>query len=81
MEAVLLMLRQATVRGWWIVVAVERCMTAEEVSGRRCLSSEPFRNAGPDALEWRDVAETEVEVVALNHTRVQRGCLMYRVPM
>jgi len=56
-------------------------MTAEEVSGRRCLSSEPFRNAGPDALEWRDVAETEVEVVALNHTRVQRGCLMYRVPM
>ena len=80
METVLPMRRHATVRGWWILVAVESRMV-EDVCGRRCRSSEPFRNAGPDALEWRDVAETEVEVVARNQTRIQWGCLMYRLPM
>ena len=43
----------------------ERRVTAEEVCGRTCRSSEPVGNADADVLVGKDVAEMEVVVVVV----------------
>ena len=55
----------------------KRHMTADEVCGRICRSSEPVGNYDADALVGKDVAETEVVllVVAVSHALVRWGCL------